>query len=434
MTVSAEIYGHIQQPRQRNILSDFANVVGIQQGQQQNELGRLRIADFDRSNQERNSLADIWKGAVKPDGTVDQRAVLSGAASRGLGAQVPVLQEGFTKQAKAQSDLRAQQLTEAKQRIALAGSAFKDVADNPSPERAFTALDYLGQNGVYTPEQVAGFKAKVQAEPHRVGEMAMLAYRASLDADKQLAQHFTRNLGGTSLLQAFDPVTAKAQILSNDAITQSPDNLASNQQSDANNRRSVGAQYAFAGSNRDAAAITAAGNRDAAKLKWNSETEMKLADDYRAQSKGFNEANSAYKQITASLDSATKSPAATLAAATKFMKILDPGSVVRESELGMALAATGVIDRMANYVNTLQRGKVLTPNQVADFKDISAKIYGAAQQVQQRLDADYQAKATKYGLRPDMVTQNIGQNDKLQSPDTAPAPTSSGWSIQRIGQ
>ena len=164
---------------------------------------------------------------------------------------------------------------------------------------------------------------------------------------------------------------------------------------------------------RDAAREQAGATRDAARAQRDQATEMKMADDYRAQSKDFKAASDAYAQITATLADATTSPAATLAAATKFMKILDPGSVVRESELGMALAASGIIDRGLNYIEILKRGKVLTPTQAADFKAISGKMYQAAQQVQQTIDADYQAKAKTYGLRPEMVTQNLGQNAKV---------------------
>lgn len=172
------------------------------------------------------------------------------------------------------------------------------------------------------------------------------------------------------------------------------------------NKATVGASLSNAAATREVAGAT----RYAANAQRDQATEMKLADDYRAQSKEFGAATSAYKQINATLDSATTSPAATLAAATKFMKILDPGSVVRESELGMALAASGVIDRAENYINTLKRGKVLTPNQVADFKKISGDMYSAAQQVQRSIDADYKGKAKAYGLRPEMVTQDLGQN------------------------
>lgn len=149
----------------------------------------------------------------------------------------------------------------------------------------------------------------------------------------------------------------------------------------------------------------------AARASSNVGAEMKLSDDYRAQAKPFKEVADAYRTITSTLDQATTSPAATLAAATKFMKLLDPGSVVRESELGMALAASGVIDRATNYINVLQSGKVLTPTQVKDFKNITEQIYQASQQGQQRLDADYTQKAQGWGLNPASIVQNLGQSD-----------------------
>lgn len=185
--------------------------------------------------------------------------------------------------------------------------------------------------------------------------------------------------------------------------------------STANNKRSVGASYANAAATRAIAGAT----RDAAAIQRDMQTEMKLGDDYRKQSKDFKDIGDAYRTINATLDKATKSPAATLAGATKFMKLLDPGSVVRESELGMALAATGVFDRAMNYTNTLQMGKVLTPNQVKDFKKITEQIYAAAQVGQRDIDASYTKQAQQYKLRPDMIVQELGQNAK---PITAPNP------------
>ncbi|MNL10229.1 hypothetical protein D3C87_1310250 [compost metagenome] len=185
--------------------------------------------------------------------------------------------------------------------------------------------------------------------------------------------------------------------------------------STANNANTVDASRENAAATRDVASAT----RAAAGMQRDQATEMKLADDYRAQSKDFKAVGDAYAQINSTLDKATTSPAATLAAATKFMKLLDPGSVVRESELGMALQASGVFDRATNYVNTLARGKVLTPTQVADFKNITQQIYGAAQKGQQAIDADYNQKAKAYNLRPEMVTQDLGQNKSPAAPKKA---------------
>jgi hypothetical protein len=105
---------------------------------------------------------------------------------------------------------------------------------------------------------------------------------------------------------------------------------------------------------------------------------LKLRSDFRAEPvyKGFEETKAAKNQI----DQAAKmaSPAGDLAAATKIMKILDPGSVVRESELGMAMAATGVEDRVRNYAQMVLDGTKLTPKQRTDFIDLSNKLYNAS--------------------------------------------------------
>jgi hypothetical protein len=248
--------------------------------------------------------------------------------------------------------------------------------------------------------------AEIEANPtpENISRLATMAYQQALSAKDQLPKYETRDLGGQTVTQATDPVSGRTSVVGALRNSQSPNNAAS-----------VGAQYAIAQSNRDAANINAQGARDAARIKDQRDTEMKLGDDYRAQSKPFKEVSDAYKIITTSLDKATTSPAATLAGATKFMKLLDPGSVVRESELGMALAATGVFDRATNYYNTLRLGRVLTPQQAADFKNIAGQIYQAAQKQQQQIDADYRGKAQEYKLRPAMIVQDLGQNTSVNT-------------------
>jgi hypothetical protein len=105
---------------------------------------------------------------------------------------------------------------------------------------------------------------------------------------------------------------------------------------------------------------------------------LKLRSDFRAEPiyKGFEETKAAKLQIDQAAKMAT--PAGDLAAATKIMKILDPGSVVRESELGMAMAATGVEDKVRNYAQMVINGTKLTPSQRKDFTDLSNKLYNAS--------------------------------------------------------
>lgn len=105
---------------------------------------------------------------------------------------------------------------------------------------------------------------------------------------------------------------------------------------------------------------------------------LKLRSDFRNEPiyKGFEEVRAANNQIQQAAKMGT--PAGDLAAATKIMKILDPGSVVRESELGMAMAATGVEDKVRNYANMVITGEKLTPAQRKDFVELGQKLYNVA--------------------------------------------------------
>ena len=128
------------------------------------------------------------------------------------------------------------------------------------------------------------------------------------------------------------------------------------------------------------------------------ENEMKLKDAFRSEPiyKAHAEMQSAYNQIQDSIQQA--SPAGDLAAATKFMKILDPGSVVRESELAMAMKASGALDRAVNYAQLTLSGQKLTPTQRKDFKELSDKLMSTATTTYNQRRSELVKQGTDYGL------------------------------------
>ena len=131
---------------------------------------------------------------------------------------------------------------------------------------------------------------------------------------------------------------------------------------------------------------------------------LKLRSDFRSEPiyKGFQEVKSAYDQVKESAKLA--SPAGDLAAATKVMKILDPGSVVRESELGLALSASGLGDRVGNYANMVITGQKLTPTQRKDFLNLSEQLYNASANQYNNKRGEYVAIAERNQLNvPDVV-------------------------------
>jgi hypothetical protein len=131
------------------------------------------------------------------------------------------------------------------------------------------------------------------------------------------------------------------------------------------------------------------------------ENEMKLKGEFKSEPvyKAYQEMQSAYNQITDSLKS--ESPAGDLAAATKFMKLLDPGSVVRESELAMAMSASGALDRARNYAELRISGKKLTPSQRKDFQQLSDQLFGTATTVYNSKRNELAEQGSAFGLNAD---------------------------------
>ena len=112
--------------------------------------------------------------------------------------------------------------------------------------------------------------------------------------------------------------------------------------------------------------------------------------------KDFTDMKSAYGQVISALDQGT--PIGDVAGATKVMKLLDPGSVVRESELGIAMAASGRMDRLKYYFNNWASGEKLTPTQREDFKNLSNELYAAAAQAYNQKRGEYLDFGTSTGV------------------------------------
>jgi len=134
-----------------------------------------------------------------------------------------------------------------------------------------------------------------------------------------------------------------------------------------------------------------------------------LRKEFRAtpEAKAFQEMRSAYGAVEAA--ASQKTPVADVALATKIMKLLDPGSVVRESELAIAMNAAAPLDRILNYANKLKTGEKLTPTQREEFRILAKKIFDAAEVKFGEVQDYYASVAKRGGLDPDLVIGGMGQ-------------------------
>ena len=97
-----------------------------------------------------------------------------------------------------------------------------------------------------------------------------------------------------------------------------------------------------------------------------------------------------------------------------YMKMLDPGSVVREGEFANAQNSAGIPDRIRNSYNRAIRGERLNPRQRNDFVGQSEKIFAAQLDVQDQVDSEFERLAKLNKLDPQQILVNVAPEFKDQ--------------------
>ena len=118
--------------------------------------------------------------------------------------------------------------------------------------------------------------------------------------------------------------------------------------------------------------------------------------------KDFQDISSQYKRIETL--SKRKDSAGDLGLVVSFTKMLDPGSVARESEVEMTQSAAGALQQAAMWGPRLADGKTLLPDGVRKmFVDAANDMFGVYEGAYNNLAQDMQTRATQYGLSPDRI-------------------------------
>ena len=131
---------------------------------------------------------------------------------------------------------------------------------------------------------------------------------------------------------------------------------------------------------------------------YDAEAVAKARKEFTGQQfvKDFTKQTSAYGRIISSVDD--PSPSGDLALIFNFMKVLDPGSTVREGEFATAAQAGKVDDRVRNLYNRVLSGETLTAAQRADFAGRATGLYTGAESQYKALADQYAGFAEAAGL------------------------------------
>lgn len=355
----------------------MASALARKQAQQSQQMNALALQKAERDMADEQGVRNALSGAGG-----DYEAAIKTMMEGGQHKQAIELKAKLQEQ-------KTKQVAQHVESLKLVKAHSDAVFANPTAENAIAHLQQLTQ------QTGQDFSSEISAVQNMGPEQIQKwAAGHSLTAKDMMLKTEKMDFGGTVGLLSTDPVTGKVVGRQEFDKTMSPEGRA------ADARGWAGIAVA-----KDANAAA----REVAGAKRTQDVEMKLADDYRAESKGFAEVSTSMKKVLGSLQTADKNAGSALAAGTAFMKILDPNSVVRESELGMALNASGWFDRASNVVNTMKSGKIMTPEQVKNLTAASNALFEEAKKAQLEVDASFKQRANSYGANPQNIITDRGQ-------------------------
>lgn len=129
--------------------------------------------------------------------------------------------------------------------------------------------------------------------------------------------------------------------------------------------------------------------------------EGQLRREYASVVKDYDEIARAYRKV----ESAAGNPSAAgdLSLIFGYMKMLDPGSTVREGEFANAQNAAGIPDQVRNAWNRALNGERLNERQRADFVGQARNILNSQRQTLQGIQDRYRGIAGQYGMGADRI-------------------------------
>jgi hypothetical protein len=131
------------------------------------------------------------------------------------------------------------------------------------------------------------------------------------------------------------------------------------------------------------------------------EQEEKLRKEFQVRSKVYGELGTTFSNIQSSATAQTGP--GDIALITGFMKMLDPGSVVRETEFATARDTAGLYTRLENSLKKAESGQFLQPNQRSEFVNLAKQYLDSAQKKAGEDKKALGVVVKNYRLNPDNV-------------------------------
>jgi len=405
--------------------------MGIQQNQQTLEANRLKI-EAEKAGQERlRQVGELVMRAASPDATIDDmRAVMMTAASpEQLKAYESKLSAMTTEQKKAEFTpalqvkyaLNSGKPEIAKQILMDRATALENSGDGAGAQRARALAETIDDDGGVTVSADIASKLAFDSE---IGAPALKAMQEELLFKGKFAEGEAKaKSAGFQVI--VDEAKAKYAEKNEEANyrdllagigLKGAQTSAARASAAASNASAAESRASAARANAEAASLTA-GVIPAAKRP---EAETALRKEYNTQTAPFKEVQSSYRRVKA----AGPTGAGDIALIYGYMKMLDPGSVVREGEFATAEKTAGIPSAVVNVYNKAVSGKRLTESQRETFKRQAGSLYNAALEGESTVRTGIERIAKKGGLDTGQIFyEGAPQKEPTEAPKRQKGPT-----------
>ena len=176
-------------------------------------------------------------------------------------------------------------------------------------------------------------------------------------------------------------------------------------------------QYSSAGTNIVSLASMKAGV-DANNKSYDNLT--KLSNNYKGMKSVdfYQKLRSTWQKIDVAYNQAynpdTENPqVADVSMIFNFMKMLDPGSTVREGEYATAKNTGGIAQNIINSYNAARGGGFLSDGQRADFRNTAWELINAEASNVQKINENFTALGEKFGISTDNILEDLSEYGSL---------------------
>jgi hypothetical protein len=176
-------------------MESMGRAMSLAQLAQTGQLNRMKLDQAQREDQERTSLADLYRGLYTPDGKEDRAGFTQRVAQAGLGQHLPAIRKGWAeadaKQAeleKTRTETQGLNYAQLQKRVEAANGALTSLLARPTVthQDVLGAMQGLVQQGLAKPEEMAAAAQQIPTDPAALRPWLQQKHMEGLSAAERL--------------------------------------------------------------------------------------------------------------------------------------------------------------------------------------------------------------------------------------------------------